>query len=85
MYGLLDRGLLEPGYRADVNVIDYDALRLDAPKMVHDLPAGGRRLVQRAEGYDFTICAGEVIVEAGVPTEARPGGVVRGPQADPAA
>lgn len=85
VYGLHDRGLLKPGYRADVNVIDYDKLNLRAPKMVHDLPAGGRRLVQRADGYDYTICAGEVIVDHGEPTEARPGGLVRGPQKDPTA
>jgi len=84
MYGMLDRGLLKPGYRADINVIDYDALTLSPPEMVFDLPAGGRRLVQRATGYDYTICLGEVIVRDGEPTEARPGGLVRGPQAAPA-
>jgi N-acyl-D-aspartate/D-glutamate deacylase len=82
VYGLLDRGLLEPGYRADVNIIDYDKLSLDAPKMAYDLPAGGRRLVQRAEGYEMTICAGEVIMKQGEPTDARPGTLVRGPQPD---
>lgn len=84
LYGILDRGLLKPGYRADINVIDYDNLQIGAPEMVFDLPAGGRRLVQRASGYDYTICKGEVIVDHGVPTDARPGGLVRGPQADPA-
>ena len=83
LYGMLDRGLLQPGYRADVNVINYDELALEAPQMVFDLPAGGRRLVQRAQGYDYTICAGEIIVDHGEPTTARPGGLVRGPQVDP--
>ena len=55
LYGLLDRGLLKPGYRADVNVIDYDNLSLGAPQMVFDLPAGGRRLIQRPSGYTATI------------------------------
>lgn len=83
LYGLLDRGLLAVGYRADLNVIDLDALALGAPELVADLPAGGQRLLQRAKGYDYTLCRGQVIVEHGVPTEARPGGLVRGPQADP--
>lgn len=83
MYGLYDRGLLKPGYRADVNVIDYENLSLGEPKMVNDLPAGGRRLVQRAKGYTMTICAGEVVLENDSTTEARPGKVIRGPQADP--
>lgn len=84
IYGLRDRGLLKPGYRADVNVIDYENLRLDSPRMVRDLPAGGRRLLQQAHGYKMTICAGQVILENDVPTDARPGRVVRGPQAEPA-
>ncbi len=85
MYGLLDRGLLKPGYRADINIIDYEALALEAPEMVHDLPAGGRRLTQHAKGYVATICKGETIVDNGRPTDARPGGLVRGPQAAPGA
>jgi N-acyl-D-aspartate/D-glutamate deacylase len=83
LYGLMDRGLLKPGYRADVNVIDYDELKLGAPELVFDLPAGGRRLVQRASGYEMTICAGEIVMENGEPTDARPGILIRGPQADP--
>lgn len=82
-YGLLDRGVLAPGYRADVNVIDFERLGVEAPEMVHDLPAGGRRLVQRAHGYRATICAGQVTFEEGVPTGALPGGVIRGPQPAP--
>ena len=84
LYGLLDRGLLKPGYRADINVIDYENLELAPPQMVFDLPAGGRRLTQKAAGYDDTICRGVVIVDHGETTDARPGGVIRGPQADPA-
>lgn len=84
LYGLMDRGLLQRGYRADVNVIDYDALQLGAPKLAYDLPAGGRRLVQRAQGYEMTICAGEVVMEKGEPTDARPGGLIRGTQPAPA-
>jgi N-acyl-D-aspartate/D-glutamate deacylase len=83
-YGLRDRGVLAPGYRADVNVIDYDRLSFTDPEVAHDLPAGGRRLVQRARGYDLTLCAGVPIVEASELTGALPGRLVRGPQAGPA-
>ena len=76
--GWLDRGLLAPGLLADVNVIDFESLRCRAPRMVHDLPAGGRRLVQDAEGYRFTIKRGEVTHEDGAPTGALPGTLVRG-------
>jgi N-acyl-D-aspartate/D-glutamate deacylase len=78
LYGLGDRGVLEAGLRADINVIDFDNLRLDSPTMVHDLPAGGRRLLQQAEGYDYTVVAGQVTRDHGVDTEARPGRLVRG-------
>mgnify|MGYP006269452439 CR=1 FL=1 len=81
--GLLDRGLIAPGYRADLNVIDYDNLTLHAPQVAHDLPAGGRRLVQRATGYTATLVAGRVISRDGEPTGARPGRLVRGPRAVP--
>ncbi len=81
--GLLDRGLLAPGYRADVNLIDFDALRPRRPEMRHDLPAGGKRLLQRADGYVTTIAKGEVTYERGEPTDALPGRLVRGAQADP--
>jgi len=81
LWGLGDRGTLEVGKRADLNVIDLDALRLDAPYLVHDLPAGGRRLVQRAHGYCATVLAGETTFEDGEPTGARPGRLVRGPRA----
>jgi N-acyl-D-aspartate/D-glutamate deacylase len=82
--GLLDRGLLAPGYRADVNVIDFDRLRLRAPEIHHDLPAGGRRLLQRAEGYRHTFVAGVEIRQDGESTGARPGRLVRGARPDPA-
>jgi N-acyl-D-aspartate/D-glutamate deacylase len=75
--GLHDRGVLAPGQRADLNVIDFDGLRLLPPTMQRDLPAGGLRLMQRAEGYVATVVAGEVIVEGGRFTGARPGGLVR--------
>jgi len=78
LYGLGDRGVLKPGYKADLNVIDLDGLRLHAPVMVRDLPAGGRRLVQKAEGYAATIVAGEVTFEDGEATGALPGKLVRG-------
>ena len=78
LFGLGDRGTLEPGKRADVNVIDYEALRLRTPELVHDLPAGGRRLVQHAEGYAATVVAGEVTRRHGADTGARPGRLVRG-------
>jgi N-acyl-D-aspartate/D-glutamate deacylase len=82
--GLHDRGVLRPGYRADVNVIDMTALRLHRPHVLFDLPAGGRRLVQRAEGYRHTIVAGQETYQDGAPTGALPGHLVRGPQSAPA-
>ncbi|MGH7790637.1 MAG: N-acyl-D-amino-acid deacylase family protein [Candidatus Binatia bacterium] len=78
VYGLRDRGTLEVGKKADVNLIDYDALRLHAPEMVFDLPASGRRLIQRVDGYRATLVAGAVTFEDGEPTGARPGQLVRG-------
>lgn len=76
--GLNDRGVLAPGYRADLNVIDFDRLTLHTPYIVHDLPAGGRRLMQEADGYEATVVAGEVIQRAGEATGAKPGRLVRG-------
>jgi len=84
-YGMHDRGVLAPGMKADVNVIDLEQLAIGAPEMVYDLPAGGRRLVQQVQGYDYTVCSGEVIFEYGKPTGALPGKLVRGPQEAPAA
>ena len=83
VYGFGDRGVIAPGMKADINVIDFDGLTLHAPEMVHDLPAGGRRLIQRVDGYRATICSGEVIFENGEPTGAMPGKLVRGPQPNP--
>jgi N-acyl-D-aspartate/D-glutamate deacylase len=83
--GLNDRGVLMPGYRADLNVIDYDALKLHAPEVAYDLPAGGKRLLQRASGYAATIVAGEVTYRDGEATEALPGRLLRGAQAAPMA
>jgi N-acyl-D-amino-acid deacylase len=80
LYGLHDRGILMPGRRADVNVIDLDRLRLVFPEQVHDLPGGADRLVQRSEGYVETIVAGETVVDHGELTDARPGALVRGPR-----
>jgi N-acyl-D-aspartate/D-glutamate deacylase len=77
VYGLRDRGRIDVGMKADLNVIDFDALHLHAPRMVFDLPAAGRRLVQRADGYAATICAGEVAFEDGEATGALPGKLVR--------
>jgi N-acyl-D-aspartate/D-glutamate deacylase len=82
--GLADRGRIALGYKADLNVIDHAAVRLHKPVITHDLPAGGRRLDQTADGYIATVVAGEVIAENGVPTTARPGRLVRGRQPEPA-
>ena len=82
--GLADRGRIAVGYKADLNVLDADALRLHRPVVVNDLPAGGRRLDQTADGYVATVVAGEVIAENGVPTAARPGRLIRGRQPAPA-
>ena len=76
-FGFRDRGRLAPGLRADVNVIDFAALKLHQPEIVHDLPAGGRRLVQRADGYRATLCAGVPTFEHGEHTGALPGRLVR--------
>jgi len=83
--GLFDRGLVQAGYRADLNVIDYGRLKLMAPSVAHDLPTGGRRLIQRAQGYVATIVAGQVTYRNGEPTDALPGRLLRGAQAAPAA
>lgn len=83
IYGLHDRGLLKTGFKADLNIIDPHALRLHCPEFVHDLPAGGRRLVQHAQGYIATIVKGEPIFENGLETGGLPGKVLRGPQQMP--
>ena len=78
LFGLGDRGVLAPGYQADVNLIDFDTLQVRAPHLVFDLPGGAPRLMQIADGYRATLVRGEVIVEQGEPTGAYPGRVVRG-------
>lgn len=81
--GLADRGRIAVGYKADLNVIDAGTLRLHRPVVSHDLPAGGRRLDQTADGYVATVVSGEVIAEHGTPTDARPGRLVRGRRPEP--
>ena len=80
LVGLHDRGRIAPGMKADLNLIELDRLALRHPEIVHDLPAGGKRLVQRADGYHTTIQNGEVTFRDGEPTGALPGRLVRGPQ-----
>jgi N-acyl-D-aspartate/D-glutamate deacylase len=80
--GLYDRGLLKPGYRADINVIDYDRLELATPEVRYDLPAGGRRLMQAARGYSATIVAGHITYRDGEATGTLPGRLIRGAQPD---
>ena len=81
MYGLNDRGVIARGMKADLNLLDYDALKLRQPEMVYDLPAGGKRLIQKADGYRYTFCAGEVTYEDGEHTGNMPGRLLRGAQA----
>ena len=83
LYGLRDRGVLAPGYRADLNLIDFANLALEAPYVAYDLPAGARRLVQRARGYRATLVRGEVVFRDGEETGARPGRLIRGAQPAP--
>ncbi len=83
--GLLDRGVLAAGLKADVNVIDWDRLGCDKPYVVNDLPAGGKRLMQKVHGYEATIVSGEVTFREGEATGVLPGRLVRGPQAELAA
>lgn len=82
--GLNDRGIIAPGFKADINIIDEDRLRLHAPRIQFDLPAGGRRLDQLADGYVATIVSGQVIARHGEPTGNLPGRLVRGQQSAPA-
>jgi N-acyl-D-amino-acid deacylase len=79
LYGLDDRGVVAPGMKADLNVIDFDALHIHAPQVVYDLPASGRRLIQKVDGYRYTVQTGEVTYEDGEPTGALPGKLIRGP------
>ena len=75
--GLSDRGIVSVGKKADLNVIDYDNLRVTTPEIVHDLPAGGARLQQKAHGYLATVVSGEITYENGIPTDALPGRLIR--------
>jgi N-acyl-D-amino-acid deacylase len=84
LYGMHDRGQLRPGMLADLNLIDMAAIKLGAPWMAFDLPAGGKRLLQKAVGYRMTIKRGEITFRDGSMTGALPGVLVRGPQAAPA-
>ena len=77
LYGLSDRGVLEPGKRADISVIDFDRLSSEAPYLVYDLPENAKRYMQRPQGYDATICAGEVVLENDEVTGVLPGRLVR--------
>lgn len=83
--GLWDRGMIAPGMRADLNVINLSGLKLHLPEVIRDLPAGGRRLMQRASGYTATILKGQITHRDGTPTGARPGRLVRGKQEAPSA
>ena len=85
VYGLDDRGVIAPGFKADLNVIDYETLHLEKPEMVYDLPANGKRLVQKAKGYRMTINSGEITYKNGVHTGALPGKLIRGGKAQPTA
>ena len=78
--GLIDRGRLKVGMRADINIIDYDGLDLSMPEMVQDLPAGGQRLIQPVTGYKATFVKGEQVITNDEVTDARPGRLVRGGQ-----
>jgi N-acyl-D-amino-acid deacylase len=80
LYGLDDRGLIAPGYLADINVIDMETLKLGKPWLAFDLPAGGKRLLQKADGYDYTIKSGQVTFRRGEYLGVHPGIVIRGPQ-----
>ncbi|CAN1515356.1 COG3653 N-acyl-D-aspartate/D-glutamate deacylase [Burkholderiaceae bacterium] len=83
--GLNDRGILRPGFKADINIIDFEGLKLHAPTIVYDLPAGGRRLGQAAEGFRATIVSGVVTYQDGSATGKLPGKLIRGAQKSPIA
>ena len=84
LVGLNDRGVLKPGYKADLNIIDFDNLTLHEPEIINDLPADGRRLVQRASGYEATVISGKVAFRNGEPTGELNGKLIRGSQPAPA-
>ena len=76
-FGFAGRGRIAPGLRADINIVDHAALRIRPPELAYDLPAGGRRLIQKVDGYSMTIVAGEPVFENGHHTGALPGKLVR--------
>jgi N-acyl-D-aspartate/D-glutamate deacylase len=76
--GLRDRGLIAIGMKADLNLVDFERLRLTMPEQVSDLPGGGRRFIQRSEGYDYTLVSGVMVYEHGQATGAMPGRLIRG-------
>jgi N-acyl-D-aspartate/D-glutamate deacylase len=80
LYGLSDRGLIAPGYLADINVIDFENVKLGKPWLAFDLPAGGKRLLQKAKGYVATIKSGEITFRDGAYLGVHPGKLIRGPQ-----
>jgi len=82
-YGLDDRGVIAPGMKADINVIDFENLHIYGPKLVYDLPANGKRYIQEITGYHSTICSGQVIYRQGQATGKLPGRLIRGPQPAP--
>jgi N-acyl-D-amino-acid deacylase len=81
--GLRDRGLVRAGYKADINVIEFDRLRLHSPRLQHDLPANGRRITQQADGYELTLVSGRIVQRGGVATGELPGRLIRGGKTDP--
>ncbi|MFK7733761.1 MAG: amidohydrolase family protein, partial [Pseudomonadales bacterium] len=84
LVGLYDRGVLQPGYKADINIINFDELTLHEPYVTNDLPAGGRRLVQKASGYEATFVSGKLAFQEGEPTGELNGRLIRGTQIAPA-
>ena len=82
--GLNDRGVIAPGYKANINVIDHAGLTLHAPEIIDDLPGGGRRLDQRASGYRYMLVSGAIVTRDDQPTGVLPGKLVRGMQSAPA-
>ena len=83
--GLHDPGLIRAGFKADINVIDFDRLNVHAPEVLYDLPSGGRRLVQRTEGFEATIVSGTPVYRDGQATGQLPGRLVRGAKQQPSA
>ncbi len=83
LYSLNDRGLIAEGMKADINIIDFDSLKLHSPYIVNDLPAGGKRFLQNAEGIDATLVSGQLIYSHGEATGALPGKLIRGMRAAP--